>query len=105
MKMLGKSAIFRKIGCVERGNGCGANLWRVDKYVGCATLLSGFEQCVPVPDSGCSFALNIATRQAELSFTDAVHQLNAGDRDRRVHDAPMVGDFNEGEPLITRLTL
>jgi hypothetical protein len=54
----------------------------VDKRVGFAALPSGSEY--RVPDSGRSSALDIETPQAELSFTDAVHQFIAGDRDRRV---------------------
>ena len=47
--------------------------------IGCASLPSGSEYCVP--DFGRSSALNTQTLQAELSFADAVHQFNTGDRD------------------------
>src|SRR5437762_11403234 len=50
--------------------------------VGCGALASGSEY--RVPDCGRSSALNTETPQAELSLPDAVHQLNAGDRDRCV---------------------
>jgi hypothetical protein len=53
-----------------------------DKRVGFAALPSGSEY--RVPDSGRSSALNTETAQIELSLADAVHQLNASDRDRRV---------------------
>ena len=47
--------------------------------IGCASLPSGSEYCVP--DSRHSSAMNTQTPQAELSFADAVHQFNTGDRD------------------------
>jgi hypothetical protein len=50
--------------------------------VGRAALPSHSEDCVP--DSGRSSALNTESTQPELSFAYAVHQFNAGDRDRRV---------------------
>jgi hypothetical protein len=53
-----------------------------DKRVGFAALLSGSEY--RVPDSGRSSTLNTEAAQIELSLADAVHQLNASDRDRRV---------------------
>jgi hypothetical protein len=52
------------------------------KRVGFAALPSGSEY--RVPDSGRSSALNTKAAQVELSLADAVHQLNASDRDRRV---------------------
>jgi hypothetical protein len=62
--------------------GCGANVRHADKRVRFAALPPGSEY--RVPDSGRSSALDTETPQTELSFTDAVHQFNAGDRDRRV---------------------
>ena len=40
-----------------------------------------------VPDCRCSSALNAQTSQSELSPADAVHQLDAGDRDRRIPES------------------
>jgi len=60
-------------------SGCGANLRHTATRFGCTSLPSGSEYCVS--DSGRSSALNTQTPQAELSFADAVHQFNAGDRD------------------------
>src|SRR5258708_3295456 len=37
-----------------------------------------------VPDCRRSSALNAQTPQSELSLADAMHQLDAGDRDRRI---------------------
>jgi Alcohol dehydrogenase GroES-like domain len=62
--------------------GCGANMRHADMRVGSDALPSGSEY--RVPDRGRTFALNPETPQAELFLTDAVHQFNAGDRDRRV---------------------
>ena len=50
--------------------------------VGCAALPSHSEY--RVPDSGRSSAVDTQSSQPELSFAYAVHQFNAGDRDRRV---------------------
>lgn len=66
----------------ERAHGCGANVLDADMRVGCGALPSGSQYCVPY--CGRSSALNSETPQAELSLTDAMHQFNAGDRDRRV---------------------
>jgi len=62
--------------------GCGANVRHADMCVAFAVLPSGSEY--RVPDSGRSFALSTKTAQVELSLTDGVHQLNAGDRNRGV---------------------
>ena len=40
-----------------------------------------------VPDCRRSTALNAQTRQTELSLADAMHQLDAGDRDRRISES------------------
>jgi hypothetical protein len=40
-----------------------------------------------VPDCRCSSALNVQTSQCELTFPDAVQQLDAGNRDRRISEA------------------
>jgi hypothetical protein len=53
-----------------------------DKRVGFAALPLGSEY--RVPDSGRRSTLNTKAAQVELPLTDAVHQLNASDRDRRV---------------------
>jgi hypothetical protein len=53
-----------------------------DKRVGFAALPLGSEYCVP--DSGRRSTLSTKAAQVELSLTDAVHQLNASDHDRRV---------------------
>jgi hypothetical protein len=50
--------------------------------IGCAALPSGSEYCFA--DFGHRSALNTQTPQAELSFADAVHQFNIGDRDHCV---------------------
>jgi hypothetical protein len=55
--------------------------------VGCGALPSGSEY--RVPDCGRSCALNSGTPHAELSFTDAVHQFNAGDCDHRIVSAQL----------------
>ena len=49
---------------------------------GCAALPSHSEY--RVPDPGRSSAVNTQSPQPELSFAYAVHQFNAGDRDRSV---------------------
>ena len=63
-------------------SGCGANLRNADMHSGCASLPLGSEY--RVPDSRHSSAMNTQTPQVELSFADAVHQFNTGDRDNCV---------------------
>jgi hypothetical protein len=40
-----------------------------------------------IPGCGRSSAVNAQTSQSELSLADAMHQLDAGDRDRRIPES------------------
>jgi hypothetical protein len=59
-----------------------ANVRHADKRAGFAVLPSGSEY--RIPDSGRRSTLNTKAAQVELFLTDAVHQLKASYRDRRV---------------------
>ncbi|SDR54815.1 Porin subfamily protein [Rhizobiales bacterium GAS191] len=41
--------------------------------------------------------MNVKTSKSELSLTDAMHQLNAGDRDRRIRE-PLEAEHHSGDP-------
>ena len=63
-------------------NGSGANARNAGMCVEYGALPSGSED--RVPDFGRSSALSSETPHTKLSLTDAMHKLNAGDRDRRI---------------------
>ena len=62
--------------------GSGANRQHEHARTRCAQPPSGPEHCIP--DCGRSSALSTKTSYSELPLVDAVHQLDAGDRDRRI---------------------
>src|ERR1700733_5154240 len=62
--------------------GSGANARNTGMCVEYGALPSGSED--RVPDFGRSSALSSGTPHTKLSLTDAMHKVNAGDRDRRI---------------------
>jgi hypothetical protein len=80
---------------------CGANVRHADKRVGIAALPSGSEYCVP--DCGRRSTLNTKAAQVELFLTDALHQVDASDRDRRV--AELLESQHHGNALLDTAVL
>ena len=69
-----------RLGRSKELNGSGANARNAGMCVEYGALPSGSED--RVPDFGRSSALSSETPHTKLSLTDAMHKLNAGDRDR-----------------------